>query len=328
MRKPVHNLSTKKLTEFVNGDTIYCRYNKSPQKPVFLCEFIEYNSKKATVTARILEHFEWDKGYKQDEIISVSYYDCCLYGNATDEENRAYYRWFDSSLYAMHPLEEHKVFENDVHVEKHPSYGMARFSRINGYNRPLFGSTLQTQNSIVLTIVRATHKRSLANDWFHSGEELIEIEMSNNQFAELITSFNYGSGIPVTIRHFNHDHYPHPPFQSKFDLHNSEFKKQMHNYAIDAKKMVEKTLDLLSKNTIGKGDKEVIKKEIESLMMMIQTSIPFYQEQFVEATEKTLTEAKSEFEAWVESQIRSEGLEALSLEIKSQMPELESPKKD
>lgn len=323
-----YNLSTKKLNEFVSGDTIYCRYNKSDQKPLFLCEFISYDYKKALVTARILEHFEWNKGYKQDEIITVRYSDCALYGNATDEENRAYYRFFDSSLYAMHPLEEHKVFGNDVHVEKHPSYGMARFSRINGYNRSLFGSSVQSQNSITFTISRAKHERSHANDWFHSCEELIEIEMSNNQFAELITSFNYGSGIPVTICHVNHDRYPYPPFQSKFDLHNAEFKKQMFNYGIDAQKMVEKTLDLLNKNTIGKTDREVIRKEIESLMNMIKSSIPFYQEQFVEATEKTLVEAKSEFEAWVEGQIRSKGLQALADEIKSQMPLIENPIKD
>lgn len=78
----------------------------------------------------------------------------------------------------------------------------------------------------------------------------------------------------------------------------------------------------------GKTDREVIRKEIESLMNMIKSSIPFYQEQFVEATEKTLVEAKSEFEAWVEGQIRSKGLQALADEIKSQMPLIENPIKD
>lgn len=320
MSKYVKNLSTKKLTEFVKGDTIYCRYTKSDQKPIFLCEFISYDHKHAKVKARILE------GYNQDEIITVNYENCALYGNATEDADRAYFRFFDSSLYAMHPLEKHKVAGNDLHVSEHPSYGLARFSRITGGNRSLFGSSIQSSNTITFTITRASHERDLGNDWYHSKNEIIEIEMSNNQFAELITSFNYGEGIPVTIRRINHDRFPHPPFMSKIDLHNNEFKKKMYNYAVDAEKMVAKTLELLKKPNVGKGDKEVIQKEVESLLNMLKSSIPFYQNQFVEATEKTLTEAKSEFEAWVESKIRSKGLEALGDEIRAQMPVLEDKK--
>lgn len=320
-----HNLSTKRLNEFVKGDTIYCRYNKSEQKPLFLCEFIEYDKSKAVVTARILEHFEWNKGYKQDEIIKVKYHDCALYGNATgDDSSRAYFRFFDYSLYAMHPLEKHQVSENDVHISKHPSYGLARFSRINGSHRALFGSSIQNQNTITLTITRAEHQRNLGNDWYHGNQEIIEVEMSQTQFAELITSFNYGTGIPVTIKHLNHDIYPNPPFLSKVDLHNSEFQKRMYNYRKRMEEVVEKTTDILkNKNSIGKGDREQILQELESLMSVVSNGIPFYQEQFVEAMEKTVLEAKGEIEAFVEKQIRDKGLEAIGFNKQNNMPRIE-----
>lgn len=325
MKNQVHNLSTKRLNEFEKGDTIYCRYKKSDTHPIFLCEFLSFDKSKGVVTARIIEHFEWKTAYAGDEIIKVKYYDCALYGNATGEEGRNYYRFFDSSLYAMHPMEEHKVVENDVHVSKHPSYALARFSRINGSHRSLFGSSIQNQNTIVLSISRATHERSLGSDWYHSNQEIIEVEMSQNQFAELITSFNYGTGIPVTIRHINHEQYPNPPFIAKSDLFVNEFQKRMYNYSAEVRKVFEKTTDILkNKNSIGKGDRELILKELESLMSVLENGMPYYQGQFIEAMEKTVLEAKSEVEAFVEHAIRTKGLEAIGYNKSENMPRLEN----
>lgn len=325
MKNPKHNLSTKRLTEFVAGDTIYCRYYKDDSKPLLLCEFLSYDNSKATVTARILEHLEWNAGYKQDEIIKVKYNDCALYGNATKEDGRSYYRFFDYSLYAMHPLEQHEILENDVHVSEHPSYGLARFSRINGGHRALFGSSIQNQNTITLSISRAKHERNIGNDWYYAKNEIIEIEMSQNQFSELITSFNMGSGIPVTIKHINHDIYPNPPFQSQADLHSQEFQKYMYNYRKEIETVLEKTKDVLqNKNSIGKGDRETMLKDLESLMDKLSSGIPYYQQQFSEAMEKTVIEAKAEVEAFIERQIRNKGLEALGYDVERDRPRIES----
>jgi hypothetical protein len=277
-----------------------------------LCKFLSYDSKKGTVTGEITSVKDKWRERIIGNTITSKIDSCALYGNASNEENRSYYRWFDRSLYAMHPLEEHKVFENDVHVSKHPSYGLASFSRISGGHRALFGSSIQSQHTITLSISRAKHDRSLSNDWYHVQQELIEIEMSNNQFAELITSFNMGSRIPVTIRHINHEQYPSPPFQSKADIFSAEFGKQMQNFGVDMKKTVEQANDILNnKNTIGKGDREVIIKSIETLMRHITSEIPFVQKQFTESMGKTIVEAKSEVEAFIENKIRSTGLNAL-----------------
>jgi len=316
------NLSTKKITDFTPEDTIYIRNNKDDRKPVLLCQFIKYESKNATVQGKIIcNPMDERENYETGKVMSARLSDCALYGNATGEEGRAYYRWFDSSLYAMHPMEEHKVFENDVHIKKHPSYGLARFSRISGGYRHLFGSSIQSQQTVIFSISRATHDRSLSNDWYHAGQELIEIEMSQNQFAELITSFNMGQGIPVTIKHINHDRYPNPPFLSKADLFSKEFKKKMFNFGVDMKKMVEQASDILiNKANIGKGDREIISQSIESLVSHITSTIPFVSEQFQESMEKTVLEAKSEIEAFIENKIRNTGLEALGYNKEENAP--------
>jgi len=312
--REIKNLSTKKLTDFTTEDTIYIRNTKDKMQPLYFCQFISYNRNKASVTGKIIRHSSDARNdYHNGEIITANYDNCALYGSSTEDVNRCYYRWFDSSLYAMHPLENHKVFDGGLHIPIHPSYGLARFTRgSSARGIPLFGSSIQNKHTITLDIFRAEHKRDLSNDWYDSKENLIQIEMSQNQFAELLTNMNHGEGVPVTIRHINLERYPEPPFIAKADLFKGEFANKMHNHSVDLKRGLEKTVDILqSKTTISKGDRELILKEISTVFSMLESSIPFTNNQFIEAIEQTVTEAKSEIEAFVENKIRSAGLEAL-----------------
>ena len=329
MNANVHNLNTKKLTEFTTEDTIYIRNIKDDRGTLYLCKFLKFDKSKGRVCGEIIQ--EEDNGsIMTGNILEASYDKCALYGNATDEVGRAYYKWFDSSLYAMHPLEEHKAFENDIHVQKHPSYGMIGFKRCSySGGKSLFGSSIQNKQIITLTIHRAEHNRNLNHDYFSANQELISVEMSQNQFAELITSFNIGDGVPCTINHINYEKYPEPPFQSKADIFQNEFKIKMQNFAIDMQKMVEKTTDILTnKPNIGKADRELIINEISSLFTEIRSNIPFVSQQFLQSMENTITEAKSSFDAFVENKIRSAGMEALGFSKENDMPLIEYNNKD
>jgi len=77
--------------------------------------------------------------------------------------------------------------------ESHPSYGMVSFNR-QQQTPPanLFGSSIKHQTLISLTIRRGTKERDLSRDWYFGGEELIEVLLSPNQFAEAITHMNMG----------------------------------------------------------------------------------------------------------------------------------------
>lgn len=324
MKQPVKNLCTKKITEFTTDDTIYIQVMEGDMSRTYLCKFIEYDPRNASVIGEIIDVTE---DYMKDKIgkqIRAKLHNCGLFGNAVENSDRAYYRWFDSSLYAMHPLEEHKITENGLTIPKHPSYGIARFSRVNHSGRvPLFGSSIQHGNTITLTISKASHERDLSHDWYHTRDEMIEIEMSNNQFGELISSFNYGSGVPVTIKRLNHERMPDPPFLSKIDLFKGEFKNQMHNYAIDVQSGFEAAMDILkNKPNIGKGDREVIISAFEKVISKLKSSLPFINNSFHDAMDKAVVEAKGEIEAHFERYIREKGLEAIG----AVAPKLENDK--
>lgn len=97
--------------------------------------------------------------------------------------------------------------KDGTHDQKHPAYGMVSFSRVthsggaHGANNRLFGSSIDDHHtSIMLEIKEASVRHDLSRDWFFPDNTLIKVELSQVQFAELLTTMNAGSGIPCTIR--------------------------------------------------------------------------------------------------------------------------------
>ena len=97
---------------------------------------------------------------------------------------------------------EYKVEETDFGTRtSHPAYGTIMFNRANGCRRSLFGSSIEHSNVITMEVKHADIERGLNRDWVYGKSPIVEIEMSYSQFAEAITSFGQGSGIPCTIRY-------------------------------------------------------------------------------------------------------------------------------
>lgn len=207
--------------------------------------------------------------------------------------------------------------------ETHESYGMLGFYRTQGTPVNLFGSSIKHQHTIRMTLKKAAKGRSLNRDWYYGEEEIVEVEMSQNQFAELITSLNVGDGVPVTIRRLNGKHMAECPEESKRELFEKEFESKMIALSSKLKMLTEETERILNdKSAPKKADKELILKQIKMLQQEIESNIPFVASQFNEQMDKTVTEAKAEVEAFVMNKVHSLGIEGL----KSEMLMLKHPK--
>lgn len=307
------NLSTIHIEEFSSENTIYIKDKDGFNKPFLLCQFVSYDKNKHTVTGTVLQPNQKHETNMVGKVITNKLSQCGLYGTPVENENRPFMHWFKPDGYALHPMSEYKIVENDFHCEKHPSFGLAYFyRRSSSHGQHLFGSSIAHQNTISLQIKRAEHQRGLNYDHFFGKEELIEIEMSQNQFAELITNMNNGSGIPVTIRHISLDKIADPPYKNKVDIFNEEFKAKMHNMGVDIEKASTTALDLLkNKKSLNNADRELILDSITTLLQEIKSNIPFVSEQFGNQMSKTITEAKGEIEGFFENKIRTLGLEAM-----------------
>jgi hypothetical protein len=195
--------------------------------------------------------------------------------------------------------------------EAHPSYGMAGFSRTTGGNFNLFGSSIRHNNTIALRIHRATKHRNLNTDWYHAGQELIEVRFSPTQFAELLTSMNVGDGVPCTIEHVGGEQAPPCPEYKQREQYHDEFADDLKQIAGGAQKLSERVRELMQQPKLTKAEREEVVSLIDRLIQDIGSNLPFVHKQFNEAVEKTVVEAKGEIDATVLTMVTKLGLEAL-----------------
>ncbi len=212
----------------------------------------------------------------------------------------------------------------DAKRTEHESFGIAGFSRstTSGDGVSLFGSSIKHGNTITFTVRQGEVDRHLEQDWYHSAARLpiVEIEMSQAQFAEMITSMNMGDGIPVTLRYVNGKKMEDCPHESKIAQHSNEFKQRMKEFSTRVN-AYGKDLYAKIEKRLPKKEQDEVKNIVDQIVQEVESNIPFYEKQFVRQMEKTQTEAKAEIEAFVNNKIHSTGLKSLLEKEESKMIE-------
>lgn len=311
----VENLQAKSINDFTFEDTLYIPLTTDEQKPFFFCNFLRYE--KGFVIGKAISCSTngktWEPTIANGYEVKAKLTECCLYGRLHEDQHNSYFR-FNSLGYALNPSDEHEN-ENNKHIAKHESYGMIGASRVSS-NRgtTLFGSSIQHSQTIVFTLEKGEHTRNYGgSDYYHGNETLVEFEMSQTQFAELITSMNRGEGVPCTLKYVNGKKIQNSPYQSKMDIITESFKSKLKNLGSQLKATVRDAVEILeNKPSITKGDRQLLLSSITSLVQKIEDNIPFVGTQFQEQMEQTMLEAKHEVEAFVENKLRSAGIDMVS----------------
>lgn len=224
--------------------------------------------------------------------------------------------------------------ENERNVEdgiigiktSHPAYGTISFNRAYGTKTALFGSSIEHSSTITLEVKHAEIERGMSKDWIFGNKPIVEVEMSYSQFAEAITSFGCGTGIPCTIRYTEKDgQIPKCDFVSKRKQFINEFKGQTDKAMEESKGLINEIADLFSsKKTLTKADKENILKKLDKLNSDIGSNIGFIADQFNEQMEKTVMEAKGEIESFCQNKINAIANASL-VEHREEFLKLENP---
>ena len=305
-----HNLQAKCITDFDNSDTIYLTTEARKGHPITqLCNFVAYKGNRVIATPQ-----------GADAQISAYLESCSLYG-VNPVSGHTHYHHFMASGYAIYPSDMDLENENAKIIENHPAYGMIGISRthVGGEGIPLFGSSLRHNELITLRIHKGKVTRNLGKDWYSDNGTIIEVELSQNQFAEFVTTANVGSGVPCTISRYQGQLIPEPPYQNKKDFYSTEFKISMQNKAKQLDAGLERAREILEKKSIGKADKDELMEVFNSFVTEVGSNIPHLEKSFLEQMDKTVTEAKGEIEAFVTRNITEEGRKALFGENKSNL---------
>lgn len=200
--------------------------------------------------------------------------------------------------------------------ETHESYGMVGFSRTScrpGVN--LFGSAIKHANIITLRIKQAKKERSLNEDRYYGGESLIEVAMSQNQFAEAITAMNVGDGVPCTIRRIGKTGVADCPEETVRQVFEQEFKQHCAEIVEAAAGLVSKAGKILEQKTVKKSELKELISVLRKLSIELNCNLPFVGSQFNDAMDKIVTDGKNTVEAYILHRLTELGTKALSKEI-------------
>lgn len=211
--------------------------------------------------------------------------------------------------------DEHRVREGE-HKEEHPSYAQLSISRRSGMGDgrvTLYGSTIRHQNTISLQIKgSAKHYDNYHERYYGEGIPYIEIEMSQSQFAEAITSLNMGSGVPVTVRYLMGETIPfceELTMRQKIDGNiKVTFKNIVHNIASNYKRIDELGVQ---KGPLKAKEKEELIGMCRSLIQDIESNMPFFKQTIDEVVDASVMQAKSEIDATMQHVITRLGMEKL-----------------
>lgn len=175
-----------------------------------------------------------------------------------------------------------------------------------------------------LTISLASKRRSLSNNWFFDEGELIEINLTQAQWAELLSSFNRGPGVPCTLNHVNAElateHFPSQgvpscPETNERQIIEEEFKKEMANITRGLNDLIKKAQEFQDKPSINKADRKAYLDIATTLQRKIDSCLPFIQGQFNEAMDGVIVQAKHDIEAFTSQLLRQAGLDKIKDQV-------------
>ena len=210
---------------------------------------------------------------------------------------------------------------------KHPSYANLYIGRSQcSGQQALFGSSIKHHDIITLRISPAYMDRDLNYDRYYAeNHPYIEIDMSQSQFAQAITSLNMGAGVPVTLRQINGEYIEPCPFVDKREQFSNEFREDMNELTKKIKETTKAVEDLIqNKRTFTKADKEQILSTLHSVSQQLSSNYPYMFSMFNEQMDKTVTEAKAEIESHIQARMQDVALKAMeNAQVREALPDEE-----
>lgn len=190
---------------------------------------------------------------------------------------------------------------HDDYREDHPAYALIGASRVTSSGRALFGSDFLHQHYVNVTVKTASLVRGHASDHTFGGRQLIEVALSEAQWATFVSAMNIGDGVPCTLASDQDGAVP--------GVVHSTNRREQFNAEIDDRLQTTLTAidDVLAAGKLRAADRQTL----ERAKMQLTDSLPFVAKRFDEHAEETVEKAKMEVNAYVTNAVMSAGLRQL-----------------
>ena len=196
----------------------------------------------------------------------------------------------------------------------HESHGMVGISRCSG-RVPLHGSPVEPYNFIRLTVQEGVHNHGLGRDHWYAGRMVLQLHMSETQFAQMVTTPNMGDGVPCTLTYRHTEGFVKlddpPAEESAAGITRRQFREDVEDTLAtmdDARRRVEEQLDAAK---ISGKLRESLRREIFEVFRVFDDYAPFAMKAFEENVQTAVAAAKTEVATYVSHVAQQTGLAAL-----------------
>jgi hypothetical protein len=207
---------------------------------------------------------------------------------------------------------------HDAYTLHHPAFGQVTVVQWHGGGAGrMFGSDLGHHSGIRMSFYAAHLVRSdLSSDRTHAGALLLEVELSLSQWSRLVSSIGNGSGIPVTLAYRRDGPLvPCPqiaaPEASKKELHGEEMATKLRQRLDAITGHIGRLGTMIDEGKITKTELREIQRELARHAQQLPGSVQFVFDQFAEATEKIVDDARIEIETHVDGVARKLGYDSI-----------------
>jgi hypothetical protein len=208
----------------------------------------------------------------------------------------------------VRPVQEIEAQKTDRGIRmSHPAFGQLGASRVSG-RRTLYGSDFEHNSYITIRISESELNRDLSRDWPMAKKGIIEVSVSEAQWATFVSAMNVGEGVPCTIEYRDSTGYvPSFPIPDRTEQFKAEFGERLG-------RSVEKLQGLLSQiNEMGikVSQKNALSGTVANVIMELNQNLPYVASSFEEHIEETVDKMKSEVHGYIAGVLQRTGIEAL-----------------
>lgn len=202
--------------------------------------------------------------------------------------------------------EPQKPTTNEREEETHPAWGLIGASRVSAGppGATLFDSDIRHGHYVNVRLRRATRHRDLHRDWKHGDEQLIEVSMSEAQWASFVSTMNIGDGVPCTIERVGGEMMPGVEYEPRLAASMDEVDDAAHK-AMEAIQTAFETYR--EKKTAANL------RSLEAAINNAPSNIGFAAKSLSEHAENVVQRARADIEAMVASKAKQLGIEPASV---------------
>lgn len=187
------------------------------------------------------------------------------------------------------------------HRVSHDSFGLLHFARWSGsHAQTFFGSDIKHDRGIRMTLMSACRERSLNADRFYEEDLVAAVDMTEAQFAEILTTLNIGTGVPVTIKSMRDGDIviPAPPPETpKGEVVLEEARTEAREGVAEMRRVLKALRGLLEEGKLRKQGVKALIDELDAAIRVFDDRVPFMIEQFSRTVEKMVVDAMATIRA-------------------------------